>query len=46
VAVIRMCNLWTTEAAKDALKLQRPLADGDFRIVAPGVKEDEGGLTV
>jgi transposase len=32
--------------AGDALKLQRPLADGALRIVARGEKEDKGGLTV
>jgi putative SOS response-associated peptidase YedK len=39
-------DLWMTAPAEDALKLQRPLADGALRIVARGGKEDEGGLTV
>jgi putative SOS response-associated peptidase YedK len=39
-------DLWMTAAAEDALKLQRPLADGALRIVARGEKEDKGGLTV
>jgi hypothetical protein len=28
----------------EALKLQRPLADGSLRIVGKGGKKDEGGL--
>jgi putative SOS response-associated peptidase YedK len=39
-------DLWMTAPAADALKLQRPLADGALRIIARGEKEDEGGLTV
>ena len=39
-------DLWMTAPAEEALKLQRPLADGALRIVARGGKEDEGGLTV
>jgi hypothetical protein len=39
-------DLWMTAPAGDALKLQRPLADGALRIVARGEKEDKGGLTV
>jgi hypothetical protein len=39
-------DLWMTAPAMDALKLQRPLADGALRIVARGGKEDVGGLTV
>jgi hypothetical protein len=35
-----------TGPAEDALKLQRPLADGALKIVARGEKEDRGGLTV
>jgi putative SOS response-associated peptidase YedK len=31
---------WLTAPADEALKLQRPLADGALRIVARGVKED------
>jgi putative SOS response-associated peptidase YedK len=37
-------DLWMTAAAEDALKLQRPLADGALMIVARGEKTDEGGL--
>jgi putative SOS response-associated peptidase YedK len=37
---------WMTASAEDALKLQRPLADGALRVVARGEKEDKGGLTV
>jgi putative SOS response-associated peptidase YedK len=39
-------DLWMTAPAEDALKLQRPLADGALRIVARGEKEDKGGLAV
>jgi hypothetical protein len=39
-------ELWMTAPAENALKRQRPLADGALRIVARGGKEDEGGLTV
>jgi putative SOS response-associated peptidase YedK len=39
-------DIWMTAPADDALKLQRPLADGALRIVARGEKEDKGGLTV
>jgi putative SOS response-associated peptidase YedK len=39
-------DLWMTAPAADALRLQRPLADGALRIVARGEKEDKGGLTV
>jgi putative SOS response-associated peptidase YedK len=39
-------DLWMTAPAEEALKLQRPLADGALRIVARGGKEDEGGLMV
>jgi hypothetical protein len=31
---------WMTAPAEQALKLQRPLANGSLRIVARGVKED------
>jgi hypothetical protein len=31
-----------TAPAADALKLQRPLPDGSLKIVAKGVKKDEG----
>jgi putative SOS response-associated peptidase YedK len=37
-------DLWMTAPAEDALKLQRPLADGALMIVARGEKQDEGGL--
>jgi putative SOS response-associated peptidase YedK len=37
-------DLWMTAPAEDALKLQRPLADGALMIVARGEKTDEGGL--
>ncbi len=36
--------LWMTAPAEEALKLQRPLADGALRIVGKGGKKDEGGL--
>ena len=39
-------DLWMTGSADDALKLQRPLADGALKIVARGEKEDKGGLAV
>jgi hypothetical protein len=35
-------DLWMTAPAEDALKLQRPLADGALMIVARGEKTDEG----
>jgi putative SOS response-associated peptidase YedK len=35
---------WMTSPPDEALKLQRPLADGTLRIVARGVKEDTAGL--
>ena len=35
---------WMTASAEEALKLQRPLADGTLRIVGRGGKKDEGGL--
>jgi putative SOS response-associated peptidase YedK len=34
---------WMTAPPEQALKLQRPLADGSLRIVARGVKEDAPG---
>jgi putative SOS response-associated peptidase YedK len=37
-------DLWMTGSAEDALRLQRPLADGALKIVARGEKEDMGGL--
>jgi len=37
-------DLWMTAPAEDALKLQRPLADGALMIVARGKKEDEDTL--
>jgi putative SOS response-associated peptidase YedK len=37
-------DLWMTAPAEDALRLQRPLADGALMIVARGEKQDEGGL--
>lgn len=36
---------WITLPWDEALKLQRPLADGTHRIVARGVKEDPIGPT-
>ena len=33
---------WLTGPAEEALKLQRPLDDGELRIVAKGDKEDGG----
>ena len=39
-------DLWMTGSVDDALKLQRPLADGALKIVARGEKEDKGGVTV
>jgi putative SOS response-associated peptidase YedK len=33
-------RLWLTAPAEEALKLQRPLADGRLRIVAEGLRED------
>ena len=35
---------WMTAPLDEALKLQRPLADGTLRIVARSVKEDTAGL--
>ena len=35
---------WMTAPPDEALKLQRPLADGTLGIVACGVKEDTAGL--
>jgi putative SOS response-associated peptidase YedK len=32
---------WLTAPTEDALKLQRPLADGTLRIVATGERKDE-----
>ena len=40
----KQIDLWMTAPAEDALKLQRPLADGALMIVARGEKTDEGGL--
>ncbi len=37
-------DLWMTAPTVEALKLQRPLADGALRIVGRGEKKDEGGL--
>ena len=34
---------WMTAPPDEALKMQRPLADGSLRIVARGVKEDPAG---
>jgi putative SOS response-associated peptidase YedK len=39
-------DLWMAGPAEDALKLQRPLADGALKIVARGEKEDKGGFAV
>jgi len=36
---------WLTAPLYEALKLQRPLADGVLRIVARGVKEDAAEIT-
>ncbi|PTE19533.1 DUF159 family protein, partial [Cereibacter changlensis JA139] len=33
-------RLWLTAPAEEALRLQRPLADGRLRIVAEGLRED------
>ena len=33
-------RLWLTAPAEEALRLQRPLADGQLRIVAEGLRED------
>lgn len=33
---------WMTAPVEDALKLQRPLADGTLKVVATGVRKDEG----
>ena len=32
---------WMTAPAEEALKLQRPLRDGELRIVATGERKDE-----
>ncbi|MGI8568855.1 MAG: SOS response-associated peptidase [Methylocella sp.] len=37
-------DLWMSAPAEEALKLQRPLPDEGLKIVARGVKQDEGGL--
>jgi putative SOS response-associated peptidase YedK len=37
-------ELWMTAPTVEALKLQRPLADGALMIVGKGGKKDEGGL--
>jgi putative SOS response-associated peptidase YedK len=37
-------DLWMTAPTEEALKTQRPLADGALRIVGRGGKKDEGGL--
>jgi len=37
-------DLWMTAPIEEALKLQRPLADGALTIVGRGGKKDEGGL--
>ena len=34
------CETWMTAPIEDALRLQRPLADGLLRIVAKGEKQD------
>jgi len=39
-------DTWMTAPAKEALKLQRPLPDDALKIVARGIKQDEGGLAV
>jgi putative SOS response-associated peptidase YedK len=39
-------DLWMTASAKEALKLQKPLADDALKIVARGVVQDGGGLAV
>src|SRR5260370_33748479 len=39
-------DLWMPAPTEEALKLQRPLADGALKIAAPGGKEAETGLTV
>ena len=44
LTTLREIDLWMTGLAEDALRLQRPLADGALNIVARGDKEDMGGL--
>jgi putative SOS response-associated peptidase YedK len=36
-------EIWMTAPADEALKLQRPLSDGELRIVSRGVKKDPEG---
>ena len=44
LTTLQEIDLWMTGPAEDALRLQRPLADGALNIVARGEKEDLGGL--